>query len=74
MVKRFQYSIFSEEDPAVDEVRESLGDLVAHVGSGWNGEDVVQFLKSPLFGLGNPEENHHESDNVCPGVETKDTL
>jgi len=72
MVEWLESGTLVEEDPALDEVWERLGDLVAHVGAGGDGEDVVEFLKRALLGLGNPEEDHDEGDDVGAGVEAKD--
>ena len=48
--------------------------MVAHVGSGWDCKDVVEFFEGALLCLRDPEEDHDESNDVGSGVETEDTL
>jgi hypothetical protein len=45
-----------------------------HVGAGWDGEDVVEFLKGSLLSLGDPEEDHDQCDDIRAGVEAEDSL
>lgn len=74
VIEGFEDGVLAAEDPALDEVWEGLGQLVVHVGASGHGEDVVQLFEGALFGLGHPQEDHDESDDVCSGVETEDTL
>lgn len=73
-VERLENSTLTLEDPAVDPPWKSLGELVVHVGACWDGEDVVEFLECTLLGLGDPEEDHNERDNVRAGIEAEDSL
>jgi hypothetical protein len=73
-VQRLEDSILSLEDPAVDPIWESLGELVAHVGACGDGEDVVEFFEGTLFSFRDPEENHDQCQNIGSGVEAEDSL
>jgi hypothetical protein len=74
VVERLENSVLAHKDPAVNEVWQSLGDLITHVGSGWDSKDVVKFFEGALFCLRDPEKDHDESNDVGAGVEAEDTL
>jgi len=73
VVKGLEDGILLSLDVAVDEVWRSFGELVVHVSACWDGKDVVQFLKRTLLRLWDPQENHHERDEIGSGVEAEDT-
>ena len=66
-IERLEDSALASEDPAIDPPWESLGELVVHVSAGWDGEDVVEFLKGSLLSLGDPEEDHNQRHDIRAG-------
>jgi hypothetical protein len=64
LVKGLEASVLLEENIAPDPPRKDLSELVSHMGAGRDGEDVIEFFKGALLGLGDPEEDHNQSDNV----------
>jgi hypothetical protein len=73
-VERLENSVFLLKDPTIKPPWESGEELVAHMGTSGNSEDVVQFLKGTLLGLWDPEKDHDQCDDIGTGVETEDTL
>ena len=45
-----------------------------HMRARRDGEDVIEFLERPLFGLGNPEKDHDEGGDVEESVKTECAL
>lgn len=64
VIERFKRGALVEENIALDPVRKGLGELVVHERACGNGKDVVEFFERALLGLGHPEENHHECQEV----------
>ncbi len=71
VVQRLQRRALVAHDVPLDEVRQGLGKLVAHVLARRHGEDVVQLLERALLGLGDPEEDHDQRRHVQAGVEAE---
>jgi len=62
----------TEQDPALEPVRDSMDELVPGKDAGRDGKDVVELLKGALLGLGNPEQDEAKGEDVETGVEAKD--
>lgn len=74
MVQRLAPSVLALQNPPVKPVRKGLGELIVHVRTGRDGEDVIKLLERPLLRLRNPEENHDKGGDVEEGVEAKSAL
>lgn len=72
-VERLQLSVAVEEDPALEEVGNRLGNLVVRKAGGGQSKDPVELFQRTLLGLGNPEQDHKEGNDVETSVETKGT-
>jgi hypothetical protein len=59
-----QHGIPIPEHPPLEEVGQSLGDLILHVNASRDRKDIVELLQCSLFGLRYPEENHDQSNEV----------
>jgi hypothetical protein len=59
-----QHGILIPEHPPLEEVGQSLGDLILHVNASRDRKDIVELLQCSLFGLRYPEENHDQSNEV----------
>jgi hypothetical protein len=64
LVKGLKASVLLKENITLDPPRKDLSELVPHVGAGRDSEYVIEFFKGSLLGLGDPEEDHNQSDNV----------
>lgn len=62
-----------EKDVSLEPPGQSLSELVLGKGTNWNCKDPIKLLKGTLHGLGHPEENHDEGDEVESGVQSKRT-
>lgn len=51
LVKGTELGVLSEQDPALEPVRQGLADLVAGKLAGGDGEDVVELLERLLLGF-----------------------
>ena len=58
----------TEKDPPLEPERQDGEALVAHEAGDGDGEDPVELLEGALHGLGDPEEDHDEGDDVETGV------
>lgn len=74
VVQRAASGALLEEHPALEPPGDGLGDLILHEGSDGDSEDPVELFQGTLHGLGDPEEDHDEGDNVEASVDTEDTL
>jgi uncharacterized protein YhfF len=63
LVKRFQCNLLAE-NVAPEPVWKRLGDLVLHVNTSGNCENVVQLFEGALLGFGDPKEDHDQSSHV----------
>lgn len=70
-VKRLQLRAFVHCHPALEEVRERLGDVIFSMLTRRHGENIVELLERALLGLGYEEEDHDEGRHVQEGVETE---
>ena len=52
LIKRLQFGVFIEEDPALDPPWKSLRYLVVNKTLRRHAKDVVEFLEGPLLGFG----------------------
>ena len=65
-VERLQFGISIEKHPSLDEIRQSLRQLILHVSASGNCEHVVQLFESALLGFRDEKEYHDQ----CHDVET----
>lgn len=70
-VKWLQLRALVHCHPALEEVRERLGDVVFSMLARRHGENIVELLECALLGLGYEEEDHDEGRHVQEGVETE---
>lgn len=47
--------------------------LIGDESLSWHGKDVVEFFESPLFRLGDEEEDHDQGDDIETGVKAEGT-
>lgn len=73
MVKGLEHSVALEQDPALDSIRQRLGDLVLGKLAVRNGKHVVELFESALLRLGYEEEDHDKRYEVEAGVQAKCT-
>lgn len=71
LIQRRTRSVLVEKHPALEPPRQRGADLVTGKGAHGDGEDVVEFFEGALFGLGDPEEDHDESEDVHATVREK---
>lgn len=73
VVQRLQDCILTLQNPAAEPPWKHLGELLAHMGSSWDSEDVVEFFESALLCIWHPEEDHNQLGDISSSVEAEDT-
>lgn len=64
LCQRSQFGPLVAQEITTEEPRHSSVHLIANKRPGWNGEDVIKFLQSALFGLWNQAEDQREGHYI----------